>query len=176
MRSIVLLTAIIAASATTADFCRGQSNVYSIGGSSSFEPAPHNPDEVMVGSYTYEAASRSYRVEWYVSTNLLAKQPHWDGVSAEAPLSAGKACALALKHARGRFPQVRSWSLKSLSLRNPLYDDTKGYPGVWCYEIILAPRDAEARNRMDQEASYFAGMEIVLLDGTEVPSVKLKKR
>src|SRR5205809_7034525 len=100
----------IAAIAARVMICQAQSNVYSLGlSSSSFIPAPHRPDEVMLGNYNFEAAARSSRVEWYVSTNALAKQPRWDGVSSESPLSIEKASALAPKHVRAPFPAVPSW-------------------------------------------------------------------
>src|SRR5947199_3383628 len=88
--------------------CQAQSNLYTIGlSSSTFVPAAHGADEILVGCYSYEAKDRSSRVEWYVSTNALAKQPRWDGLSAECPLSLRKACALALEHIRQRFPTVQ---------------------------------------------------------------------
>jgi hypothetical protein len=157
--------------------CLAQSNVYSLGLSSgSFIPASHRPDEIMVGSYSYEAKDRSSRVEWYVSTNALAKQPRWDGLSAECPLSLRKASALALEHVRERFPTVQWWSLQSAQLRNPYPDGDRVHPGIWCYEIILTPRDPKDRSRVEDQASSFAGMEIILLDGTVVPLTVLKKK
>lgn len=169
---VILTAALLAASV----ICRAQSNVYSIGISSDFIPAPHRPDEILVGNYTYEAKDRSTRVEWYVSTNILAKQPRWDGLSAECPLSLRKACSLALDHVRERWPTVQSWSLQSAQLRNPYPDGERVHPGIWCYEIILTPRDSKDRARVEDQASSFAGMEIILLDGTVVPRTVLKKK
>jgi hypothetical protein len=170
----VFVVSVVAAAA----ICQAQSNVYSINGLvlGSFLPAPHRSGEVMVSSYTYsEAGSASARAEWYVSTNTLAKQPRWDGFSVEYPLSLRKACALAVQHARERFPEVQSWSLKSACLRNPYPDDGRAYPDVWCYEITLTPRDPEVRTRIEGQTT-FGGMQTVLLDGTVVPVTVLKKK
>jgi len=173
---VVLPAAIIAARMS----CQAQ--VYSIGLSGSFVPASHRPDEIEITSNDYEASNETARVEWYVSTNLLATQPRWDGLSVEAPLSVRKACALALQPVRKRFPEVQSWSVKSVSLLNPYPDDPdhpaeeKAHQDIWYYQIVLTPRDLQVRARLEQHASAVAEMQIVLLDGTVVPPRLLKKK
>lgn len=177
---VLLPAAVIAASLLR---CRAQ-QVYSIGGmSGSFAPAPHGPDEIRVTSCSCAASNETSCVEWYVSTNLLARQPHWDGFSAEAPLSVRKACALALRPVRKRFPEVQSWSVKSIRMFNPYIDghldspdEEKANQDIWCYEIVLTPRDPQVRESLEQQVSAIAEMQIVLLDGTVVPPRLLKKK
>jgi hypothetical protein len=158
--------------------CQAQSNVYSINGVSldSFLPAPHRPDEVKIGSCTYGSGAQGSRVEWYVSTNALAKQPRWDGLSAEIPLSARKACALALPHVRERLPHLKSWSVESVLLRRPYLDLRDVFEDVWWYEIHFTPSAPEGRARAEYQAAYYAATQIVLLDGTVVPQTVLKKK
>jgi hypothetical protein len=173
---VILPTAIIA----TCMSCQAQ--VYSQGMPGSFVPAPHRPDEIEITSYDYAASNETSCVEWYVSTNILAKQPRWDGLSVEAPLSVRKACALALRPVRERFPEVQSWTVKSVSMFNPYPDDPdhpdeeRANQDIWCYEIVLMPRDLQVRARLEQRASAVAEMQIVLLDGTVVPPRLLKKK
>jgi hypothetical protein len=173
----ILSAAVIAARVV----CHGQSNVYSVSIPSFAErngltvsrpprptlPAPHKADELRVASYSHGVGSVSSCTEWYVSTNDLAKQPRWDGFSKEIPLSIGKACALALAHISAQFPEIKSWSVESVSLRNPHPDRVKSYPDIWCYEIIFMPRDPELRKRFEDNATT-CPMQLVLLDGTIV--------
>jgi hypothetical protein len=56
-----------------------QSQVYSQNG---FAPLPHQPDEICL--MTSSSGTNIY-IEWYISTNILAQQPRWDGFSTEAP-------------------------------------------------------------------------------------------
>jgi hypothetical protein len=170
------LPQMILTAAAVAAFVICQAQVYSVGGSGSFVPASPRPDEIKITSYTYQAADQTSCVEWYVSTNTLAKQPRWDGLSAEAPLSARKACVLALAHVREHFPEVQSWSVKSVNIRNPHPDQGEAYPDVWCYEITLTPRDPQLRARVERQASVAPTMQIVLFDGTVVPPTVLKRK
>jgi hypothetical protein len=148
MKTLLHRTMLAAAFVAARLICHAQSNVYSFGSSlDSFIPAPHRPYEIMVGCHSYEAKERSSRVEWYISTNALATQPRWDGLSSECPLSPQKACTLALKHVRRGFPTVQLWSLQSAQLRSPYYDDRRA-PEIWCYQIILTPRDPKDRARV----------------------------
>jgi hypothetical protein len=174
---VVLPAAIIAARMS----CQAQ-QVYSQGLADSFVSAAHRPDEIQITSYDYAASNETARVEWYVSTNLLAKQPRWDGLSAEAPLSIRKACVLALQPVHERFPEVQSWVVKSVSLSNPYPDDPdhpaeeKADQNIWYYQIVLTPHDLQVRARLEQRASAVSEMQIVLLDGTVVPPRLLKKK
>jgi len=174
----ILSAAVVAARV----LCHGQSNVYSVSIPSFAErngltgsrplqcssPAPHKANEVMVANYSHAVGSVSSCTEWYVSTNDLARQPRWDGFSKEAPLSIREACALALPHISAQFPEVKSWSVESVSLRNPYPVQGSSYPDIWCYEIIFTPRDPELRKRFEGKATT-CPMQLVLLDGTVVP-------
>jgi hypothetical protein len=174
----LLYRAILAASLLAASVgCQGQ-NVYSINGISedSFLPAPHRPGEVKLASCTYGSGAQGARVEWYVSTNALAKQPHWNSLSAEVPLSPRKACVLALPHVRERLPHVQSWSVESILLRKPYLDLIGAFPDVWWYEITFTPSAPADRAGMDYRVGYYAATQIVLLDGTVVPQTTLKKK
>lgn len=169
----VILTAYILAAGM---ICQAQ--VYSINGISpnSFLPATHRPDEIKIWGCSYDMGTNASMAEWDVSTNALAKQPHWDGVTAEVPLSARKACALALSSVRKRFPHVESWLVESVLLRRPGLDEIDVYPDVWWYEITFRPRGADDRAEEEYQAGYCAATQIVLLDGTVVPQTVLKKK
>ena len=170
--------AILAASLLAASVvCQGQ-HVYSINGISedSFLPAKHRPNEIKLASCTYGSGAQGARVEWYVSTNALAKQPHWNSLSAEVPLSPRKACVLALPHVRERLPHVQSWSVESILLRKPYLDLIGAFPDVWWYEITFTPSAPADRAGMDYRVGYYAATQIVLLDGTVVPQTTLKKK
>jgi hypothetical protein len=179
----ILSAAIVAARV----ICHGQSNVYSVSIPSFAErhgltsshpaqrtlPAPHEADEIIVASYSHGVGSASSCTEWYVSTNSLAKQPRWDGFSTEAPLSVRKACTLALRKISARYPEIGSWTVESVSLRNPYPAQSCPYPDVWCYEITLVPRDSELRKRFEEDATT-CPMQVVLLDGTVLPATGTK--
>lgn len=142
-------------------------------------PGPSRTDEVRVGSVIGSEGSWSSHVEWYVSTNVLARQPRWDGLSTEAPLSVAKACALAQPHVRELVPALESWAVESVYLRNLYRGGGKermySYPDVWCYQITFMPRDPEVRARVERQATGYAMTQIVLLDGTVVPLTVVRK-
>jgi len=179
----ILAAAVVAACVN----CQGQSNLYSINISVGPHPyvggmypptpslvsnAPSRPAQVRVGTYT-RTISASTEVAWYVSTNLLARQPRWDGLSTEAPIGVREACTLALSHVREQIRDVESWSVESVNLRHP--DPDKSFSDVWCYEIAFTPRDPELWARVERQPGGFAMTQIVLFDGTVVPPVVLKK-
>jgi hypothetical protein len=172
LNAVILATSIVAAGVV----CQAQ--VYSINGVSpdSFLPAPHRADEIKLWSCTYGSGPQAQSVEWYFSTNALAKQVRWDGFSAEVPMSARRACALALPRVRERLPGVRSWSVESVLLRKPYLGELDLFPEVWYYQITFIPRASEDRGRKDYQADYYAATQIVLLDGTVVPQTVLKKK
>jgi hypothetical protein len=123
------------------------------------------PGEVSVKCYEFGPQTNSYQTIWPVSTNTLARQPRWDGLSIEAPLSIPKACALALPHVSKQYPQVQAWSVESISLYKP---EPMSFPDVWCYDIAFEPRDPDLGKKIKSKdcASLY---QIVLLDGTVVP-------
>lgn len=142
--------------------CQGQ--VYGIDGKLMGSHG-HN-DELCILTYTYSAGDLSSSVEWYVSTNTLARQPRWDAFSAEPPLSIRSACLLALPQVTNQFPHILSWAVESVSLCN--LDSLEGgpYSHVRCYEVVFAPRDPEIRKRLKGNVNF---TQIVLLDGTVLP-------
>jgi hypothetical protein len=178
MKDLLCRAMLSASMLTGGAICQAQSNVYSINGIAwdTFLPAPHRPDEIEIWSYTYGSGAEASRVEWYVSTNTLAKQPRWDGLSAEVPLSARKACALALLRVRERLPRIQLWTVESVLLRKPYLSGRDAFPDVWWYEITFAPHASEDRSRADYQAGYLATTQLVLLDGTVVPQTALKRK
>jgi hypothetical protein len=174
LAKVLLPAAIVAARMS----CQAQ-QVYS-SSVGSFFPAPqHSPDEISVYSYSFKDSSNETTcVEWDVSTNILARQPRWDGFSVEAPLSIRKACALALRPVRGCFPEVQSWSVNWFIMFNPYRDEPiTAQQDIWCYAITLVPRDPLVRVHLEQQAaSGAAETQIVLLDGTVVQPRVLKKK
>jgi hypothetical protein len=144
--------------------CHAQ--VYSINGIPVLSPN-ERPGEVRVTTYTSTVGDRSTSVEWCISTNVLAKQPRWDGFSTESPLSVRSACVLALSAVTNRFPQVLSWSVQSVSLTNPYTEKGERYTNVWYYDIVFTPRDSVLQKQMEGEEPWMC--QIVLLDGTVVP-------
>ncbi|MCX6924775.1 MAG: hypothetical protein NT154_16405 [Verrucomicrobia bacterium] len=159
---VILVSAVVAACV----ICRGQ--VYSVNGKP-VVPPPERPGEIVVTTWGFADDGQAI---WYASTNTLAKQPPWDGFSAEPPLTIRKACALALPQVRKHYPEIESWSVESVRLCKP---EAKMYPDVWCYEIKLMPRDPKLRARIEHQPSSFATQQIVLLDGTVLPIVLRKK-
>jgi hypothetical protein len=168
-----LTTAILAAGVA----CRAQ-NVYSINGvvEGTFLAAQHRPDEIPIWGCSDGSGAQASRVEWYVSTNALAKQPRWDGLSAEAPLSARKACALALPLVREHLPHVKSWAVESILLRKPYLGEPEAYPDVWYYEIHFRPSAPQDPTKKEYDTRQCAATQIVLLDGTVVPQTVLKRK
>ena len=132
-----------------------------------------NGDEVVIYSVVASPGGHFTVVEWRVSRDTLEKQPRWDGFSSEAPLSAAKACTLALPRVKQRFPEVKEWSIASVNLANLLrMPGYNSYPDIWCYRIHFTPKgkDSEARHSFTEKDELFSCNQVVLLDGTVVSS------
>ena len=124
------------------------------------------PGEVALKCRDFGPHTNLLQTIWPVSTNSLARQPRWDGLSTKPPLSLPKACALALPHVRKQFPEVQAWSIESVFLYKP---EAESFPDVWCYDITFEPRGTDLGKRI--KGQDFAGLhQIVLLDGTVVPA------
>jgi len=114
-----------------------------------FPAVQYGNDKICIANESVTSGTNLSYTAWIVSTNALANQPRWDGISGEIPLSISKARALALSHVRKQFPEVQVWAVESISLRKAA---PSLFPDVWCYEVIFASK---------QRA-------ILLLDGTVV--------
>jgi len=169
MKTLLKAAMVSASIFTMGAVCQAQ--VYS-----SFSPGPHRADEIQLWGCSYESGSYSSYAEWYISTNTLAKQVHWDGLSTEVPLSTRKACALALPHVREAIPTIQSWSVDSVLIRRLSMDYIDLFPDVWYYQIIFTPSAPEDRIRADYQANYCAATQIVLMDGTVLPQTVQKKK
>lgn len=121
----------------------------------SFPTIQYRYDETMIANETVTSGTNSSFVGWIVSTNVLANQPRWDGISNDIPLNISKACALVLPQVRKQFPEVRKWTVQSISLRKAAPDL---FSDVWCYEFIF-----------DGQTNAYWKRTILLLDGTVVP-------
>lgn len=140
--------------------------VYSQNGIS---PLPHKPDEICLWTWSY---GTNTFIQWYVSTNILAQQPRWDGFSTESPLNIGQACTLALKHAVAEHPEVQSWAVNEVQLKHPYcVEETAWKTNAWYYYVTLEPRDAKFRHRLGEFGTWptLYSVQMVLLDGTVVP-------
>jgi hypothetical protein len=115
-------------------------------------------DEVVIADECFTSGTNSSFISsfvaWIVSTNVLANQPRWDGISNNVPLTISKACTLVLPQVRKQFPEVQSWTVKSISLCKPA---PGSFPNLWGYEFIF-----------DEQTNAYAQRAFVLLDGTVV--------
>lgn len=169
MNTLLSVAMLVASISATSVVCQAQ--VYS-----SYLPAPHRADEVTLMTFNYSSGPYNTSVEWFVSTNKLIKQFRWDGLSAEVPLSARKACVLALPHVRERISGIQSWSVESVVMERLSLHDCDLFPNVWFYKITFAPRALEDRERADYQTNFCAATQIVLLDGTVLPQTLQKRK
>jgi hypothetical protein len=126
-----------------------------------FPCVSYHEDEICITTDSFTSGTNSFIAGWIVSTNTLANQPHWDGISNDIPLSISKACKLALPQFRKQFPDVRAWIVQSISLRKPA---PESFPNVWCYDIVFEPRERDF-NFLTNACPKRA---ILLMDGTLV--------
>lgn len=115
---------------------------------------PYGDDEVCITTQNITSVTNTTFMAWIVSTNLLAKQPRWDGNLDNIPLNITNAYNIVLPQVRRRFPAIPTWAVQSILLRKPAADL---FPDVWCYEIIFV-----------EQADFSARRAILLLDGTMV--------
>ncbi|HTR41301.1 MAG TPA: hypothetical protein VMH87_06760 [Pseudomonadales bacterium] len=118
-------------------------------------PSPnHYGVNVTIASESVTSATNSFHVVWIISTDVLATQPRWDGVSNDLPLEVSKAYTLILPQVHKQFPGIQKWAVQSISLCKPLPDS---FPNFWCYEFIF-----------DESTNTYPKRAFVLLDGTVV--------
>jgi hypothetical protein len=140
-------------------------------------PTVPPPGAVTIGSMLIGGV-HSTSVAWYVSTNVLSAQPKWDGFTKQPPLSVQSACEIALAPVREKLPQIRTWLVAQVDLRN-LFDrtgpDMHSFRNVWCYQITFTPSDPDEKANMEEGGLQFATTQMVLLDGAIVsPSVTVR--
>lgn len=131
-------------------------------------PVPHQADEINLE--TYGAASNDHvtlSAAWYVSTNVLAKQPRWDGISMELPLGVRQACGLALTNLASHFPAKKSWSIETVELRHCCADQVVPRDQAWYYRIGFSTKDPKSQEEVDHDFDVYL-TQFVLFDGTFV--------
>lgn len=131
-------------------------------------------NEVQLSSRAQAAARQLRQTEWWVEREAVERQPHWDGLTTDPPLTVQKATARALLEVRRRFPEVQEWLVHTVFLRNLLLVEGKtgsmySYPNTWVYEIEFTPKDEAQREKLQDSADVHGLTQVVLLDGTIVP-------
>ena len=108
-------------------------------------------NEVHISSRAQVSGGLLHQTEWWVSKEVIERQPHWDGFATEPPLSVPKACALALPDIKQRFPSVHDWLVMTVYIRNQagVYKSTESHPNIWAYEITFLPADQAMRDKFD---------------------------
>ena len=152
-------------------------------GSSDFKPCqspgPPSSQHVRIASVIGPSGSGSAFVEWYISTNVLAMQPRWNGLTSATPLSPERACGLALTRIHDQFPQVSEWSVESILLLNLYKGGGEGrvfsYPDIWQYQITFMPTDPKVRSQLQRQPTGYAMTQVVLLDGTVVAPTVIRR-
>jgi hypothetical protein len=138
-----------------------------------------NTNDVRIASRASNVGGRISGAEWRVERAVLDRQPRWDGFSSDPPLSVQRACALAFPDVQRRFPELRDWAVHSVHLRNLLVADHPpelfSFPNVWAYEVTFKPKDLTAKERLERDYGDHLLTQVVLLDGTVVPSRELKE-
>lgn len=138
-------------------------------------PSP-NGNQVRVASRTQVAGGTLHQTEWWIDRAILEKQPKWNGLTDELPLSAQKACASALPDIKARFPAVEEWRVQTVYLRNLAFGGTSGntysYPDVWIYEITFEPANETGR-KLEDDVGVGALTQVVLMDGAIVPPIEI---
>jgi hypothetical protein len=132
-------------------------------------PVPHQADEISLQTYCASSNNTvTLSAAWYVSTNVLAKQPRWDDLTMEVPLSAHQACGVALTNLANRFPAIKSWAVETVWLQHYCADQVVPRGQAWYYRIEFSSQDPKRHNEFDHDFDVYL-IQIVLLDGTVVP-------
>lgn len=134
------------------------------------------PDEVEIT----QTLGLSHDVAWYVSTNVLAMQPRWDGLSAKAPLTIDRACELAFVPVRNYFPYITNWVVDNMFLFNLSDTSFEGFSerpnwssNVWYYSITFKPTALIDREKVKASGFKCVLTQVVLPDGSVVPQTAI---
>jgi len=134
--------------------------VYSMGNA---KPVPHQPDEVSISSFLFGNS----HAEAYVSTNVLSRQPKWDGMSTNVPLSLERACILAKASMIHQYPNVKSWVVDWITFSEIGSSAPHSYTNVWHYYIHFRCCDSSQKVEFERNPTNCPYC-VVLLDGTVV--------
>jgi len=138
-----------------------------------------NTNDIRIASRAGNVGGRIAGAEWHVERAVLDRQPQWDVLLSDPPLTVHRACALAFPDVQRRFPDVRDWVVDYVILRNLLVAQYPAhlysFPNVWAYEVTFKPKDLTAKERLERDFGDHALTQIVLLDGTVVPPQALKE-
>jgi hypothetical protein len=125
---------------------------------------------VRVGGVEAVYRTNHFSVDWFASTNLILRQPRWDGYSNPIPLNPSEASRSALNEVKKFIPEVAEWRVESIYLRNlATRDDTSDiYSEIWYYQVSLLPSLRQLQERT--EAAFGHRLtQVILLDGTLLP-------
>jgi hypothetical protein len=130
-------------------------------------------NEFRISSRAQVAGGRLRQTEWWISKAVIERQPHWDALTAEPPLSVHQACSIALPAIKERFPAVHDWLVDTVYVRNLIYatkpdGSLASYPNTWAYEITFIPADKKARENFQNAVDVGSLTEVVLFDRTLV--------
>lgn len=130
-------------------------------------------EDIRIASRTGHVGKRLVRTEWHVAAAQLEAQIPWDGISTAPPLSIQAACKLCLPGVKERFPQVQTWLVHMIQMRNLVSggDESKrfSYPNVWYYEITFCPEDQAEKRKLLTEFGDHPFTQVILFDGSVIP-------
>jgi hypothetical protein len=107
---------------------------------------------------------------WVIATNILARQPHWDGQASSLPLSQSNAISIALEEVKSHYPDIHDWKVENILVWNlswnKAFKNMTCCSNVWYYLISIEPTDdKKGVDLVDSGQDLFLD-QIVLMDGT----------
>ena len=127
----------------------------------------HQADEVCLYVYGKGVETNCVSTVWYVSTNILFKEPRWNPTAEEVPLGIHQACLLALTNICKEFPKANFWFIESVDLRSAYKEGVLPDGEYWYYAVTFKPQDVRIQKEFEDDMTV-CPMQIVLLNGTVV--------
>ena len=131
-----------------------------------------DPNEFVIKKERLLSGTNTAERVWFVTTNLLSRQPRWDGKNADVPLSKSNAIAIVLVEVKHQYKEIDAFKVQSVSLWNLSWNkELKPYgccSNVWYYFISTEPIDPRITVELTDSMNGWGLDQIVLLDGTIV--------
>ena len=130
-------------------------------------PIPYTADEVKIASSARIWGTTNSLTEWYVSTNVLLRQPKWNVATEAVPLTESKACLLAEGAVSCQYPKISGWKIGAMRRTTASWTGPDTNPTLWVYAIEVIPEDEEQawvfEHSLTNQTTH-----IILKDGTVV--------
>jgi hypothetical protein len=135
-------------------------------------PSPADTSSIRIQHSTHFYGAKGQNSDWIITTNILLRQPHWNGLPPGPPLSKSNAVSIALAEAKSHHTDIHDWKVENVLIWNlswnKKFQNLDYCSNVWYYLVSVDPADDQKSVELADSGQDFDLDQIVLMDGTLV--------